>query len=256
MLQLLLPEERSGVLRFFRVSDAKMALASRLVKRYAITRFCDVPWAEATAVPDANKKPIFRKKDGSEPLIFNVTHQDGLVVLLGVHHPPPGLAIGVDIVSPSERRDRDHETISKEGWNAYVDIHAEVFSPQEVRILEALTFDRQAAEGKDRLLRWFYALWCLREAYIKMTGEALLASWLRDLEIRGFSPPNEGKEGTEEAWLHGKRVEGVDIWLEKLKDGFMVSSVVRRGSAGETVEIGPWSDLDVDVILAYGQARG
>lgn len=232
-----------------------MALASRLVKRYAISRFCAVPWADATAFPDANKKPIFRKNDGSEPFIFNVTHQDGLVILFGVNQPPQGLAIGVDVVSPSERRDRDHETITKEGWPEYVDIHAEVFSPKEVTVLKSLSFDRQTADGKDRLLRWFYALWCLREAYIKMTGEALLANWLRELEIRGFAPPEEQQESAEEAWLHDKRVDGVDIRLEKPLDDFMVSSVVRRGTAGETVEVGSWTDLDIETLIAHGQSR-
>jgi len=38
-------------------------------------------------------------------------------------------------------------------------------------------------------LRNFYAHWCLKEAYIKMTGEALLAPWLRDLEFRNVRPP-------------------------------------------------------------------
>lgn len=38
-------------------------------------------------------------------------------------------------------------------------------------------------------IRNFYAHWCLKEAYIKMTGEALLAPWLRDLEFRNVRPP-------------------------------------------------------------------
>jgi 4'-phosphopantetheinyl transferase len=232
-----------------------MALVSRLLKRYAISRFCAVPWNEATAFPDANTKPVFRKSDGTEPLLFNVTHQDGLVMLFGIYNPPPGLAIGVDIVSPSERRGRDHETLSKEGWESYVDIHADVFSPKEVTVLKALNFDRQTEQGKDRLLRWFYALWCLREAYIKMTGEALLASWLKDLEIRGFGPPEDIKDGVEGAWMYGKQVEGVEIRLEDVLDGFMVSSVVRRGNSGETVTIGEWKALDVDEILAFASPQ-
>ncbi|KAK0387826.1 hypothetical protein NLU13_4071 [Sarocladium strictum] len=249
--RLLRDGERTAVLQYVSVKDAKIALASRLVKRYAISRFCDVPWDEALAFRDTNTKPVFRKSDGSEPFIFNVTHQDGLVILFGVHQPPPGLAIGVDVVSPSERRERDHEMLVKEGWPTYVDIHADVFSPKEVTRLKELKFDRQTAEGRDSLLRWFYSLWCLREAYVKMTGEALLAKWLRDLEIRGFGPPEDIPDGVEGAWMHGQRVEGVDIKLENLLDGFMVSSVVRRGNAGETIELGSWQSLDVAEILAF-----
>lgn len=231
-----------------------MALVSRLFKRYAISRFCDVPWSEATAFRDTNTKPIFRKADGAEPLIFNVTHQDGLVMLFGVVNPPPGLAIGVDIVSPSERRDHDHKIISQDGWSEYVDIHADVFSPNEVARLKHLSFDRNSAEGMHRLLRWFYALWCLREAYVKMTGDALLASWLRDLEIRGFAPPEDLADGVEGAWMYGKRVEGVDIKLEDLLGGFMVSSVVRRGTGGETIEVKEWQTFDLDEILSFAAA--
>lgn len=229
-----------------------MALASRLIKRYAIARFCDVPWDEALSTRDANTKPIFRKPDGSEPLLFNVTHQDGLVILFGVHQPPPGLAIGVDIVSPSERRDRDHETLAKDGWPSFVDMHAEVFSPLEVKALKILSFDRNTPEGKDILLRWFYAIWCLREAYVKMTGEALLASWLRDLEIRNFSPPGKSVAGPEEALMYGRRVEDVDIRLEDLDENFMVSSVVRRGKKGEGLDVKQWTSLDLKDILAFG----
>ncbi|KAH8169923.1 4'-phosphopantetheinyl transferase superfamily protein [Sarocladium implicatum] len=254
-LQLLSTKERDDVLRFVRVRDAKMALASRLIKRYAIARFCNVPWNEAVSTRDANTKPIFRKPDGSEPLFFNVTHQDGLVILFGVYQPPQGVAIGVDIVSPSERRDRDHEVLAKDGWLSFVDMHAEVFSPHEVKALKALTFDRNTAAGKDKLLRWFYAIWCLREAYVKMTGEALLAKWLRDLEIRNFSPPGDDGSGNEEALMYGKQVEGVDIRLEDLWDGFMVGSVVRRGERGETLEVGEWTNLDVEEILAFGRGN-
>jgi 4'-phosphopantetheinyl transferase len=232
-----------------------LALVSRLLKRYAISRFCDVPWSEATAFRDTNTKPIFRKTDGSEPLLFNVTHQDGLVILFGVVNPPPGLAIGVDIVSPSERRDHDHKIISKDGWSEYVDIHADVFSPKEVTCLKDLSFDRKSAESMDRLLRWFYALWCLREAYIKMTGEALLASWLRDLEIRGFAPPEDLRNGVEGAWMYGKRVGGVDIKLEDLTGRFMVSSVVRRGTGGETIDVKEWQNFDIDEILSFAATR-
>ena len=38
-------------------------------------------------------------------------------------------------------------------------------------------------------LRRFYAYWGLKEAYIKMVGEGLLASWLRELEFLGVHAP-------------------------------------------------------------------
>ncbi|QSS51796.1 4-phosphopantetheinyl transferase [Histoplasma capsulatum var. duboisii H88] len=38
-------------------------------------------------------------------------------------------------------------------------------------------------------IRLFYTYWALKEAYIKMTGEALLAPWLRDLEFANVVVP-------------------------------------------------------------------
>jgi len=46
----------------------------------------------------------------------------------------------------------------------------------------------------DKKLRRFYAMWCLREAYVKMTGEALLAPWLKDLEISDAQAPDAASE--------------------------------------------------------------
>ena len=239
-----------------RVRDAKMVLASRLLKRYAIARYCAVPWFSANATRDANTKPVFRKPDGSEPLLFNITHQDGLVVLLGVGNPPPGLAVGVDIVSPSERRDHDHETITREGWSTYVDIHAEVFAPEEASALNALPFRRDTVKGRDELLRYFYSLWCMREAYVKMTGEALLAGWLRQLDMRDFAPPEVMAEQgrAQGAWMHGKKVAGVEVTLKDLSGRFMVCSAVREGKDGRTVEVGQYGELDVGEILAFAMA--
>lgn len=242
------------MLRYYHVRDAKLALASALVKRYAISRLCGVPWSEAEATRDARTtKPVFRTPAGDEPLLFNVSHQAGLAVLFAVHDPPGGgLAVGVDVVCPAERRTRDLSTLAgEEGWDGFVDMHAEVFGPGEVTALKKLNPGADVGE-RDRALRYFYALWCLREAYVKMTGEALLASWLRDLEMRGFAPP-EDMEGSQEVWFKGEVVKDVDIKLVPLLGEYMVSTAVRRGENGEGVEVGDFKMLDVEQVLAFGE---
>ncbi|KAG5664433.1 hypothetical protein KAF25_008167 [Fusarium avenaceum] len=250
-LSLLTSDERSSVLRYYHVRDAKLALASVLLKRYVISRFCRVPWSQANITRDSRTKPVFLLPSGDEPLIFNVSHQAGLAVLLAVHEPPKGLAVGVDVVCPSERRNRDLSSLADEGWPNFVDIHADVFGIGEVSALKNMK-PGTATHERDRALRYFYALWCLREAYVKMTGDALLASWLKDLEMRGFAPPEDMQE-PQQVWLRGTKVEGVDMRLVPLLEEYMVSTAVRNAHNGETVEIGEFQNLDIDEVLAFGE---
>ncbi|KAM6535118.1 hypothetical protein FALCPG4_004709 [Fusarium falciforme] len=250
-LSLLTEQERVSVLRYYHVRDAKLALASALVKRYAISRFCGVPWSSAETIRDARTKPVFLTPAGDEPLLFNVSHQAGLAVLFAVHSPPKGLAVGVDVVCPTERRTRDLRTLAGEGWNSFVDMHAEVFGLGEVTALKKLNPSADVAE-RDRALRYFYALWCLREAYVKMTGEALLASWLKDLEMRGFAPP-EDMTGPQEVWFKEEEVKDVDVKLVPLLGEYMISTAVRRGENGEGVEVGDFKMLDIEQVLAFGE---
>ncbi|KAL7795879.1 hypothetical protein V8C37DRAFT_31685 [Trichoderma ceciliae] len=253
-LALLSPGEQAAVLKYYFVKDAKLSLASALLKRLAISRFCRVPWFAATAVRDARTKPVFVDPSGDEPLLFNVSHQAGVVVLFGAYLPPKGVAIGTDIVCAGERRERDFKTIETEGWPCFVRTHEEVLSPLEVQRLRDLPFARP-----DRLLDYFYALWCLREAYVKMTGEALLAPWLHDLEMRLFAPPGEQPpEGADKAlqvWFKGARVTDADVKLDRaLGDEYMISTVVRRGEGGEGLEVPAPEILDLEETLASGES--
>uniref|UniRef100_L2GDN4 holo-[acyl-carrier-protein] synthase n=1 Tax=Colletotrichum fructicola (strain Nara gc5) TaxID=1213859 RepID=L2GDN4_COLFN len=154
-LALLSADERKAVLKYYHVRDAKLSLGSHLLKRYAIT---------------------------------------GLVALFAVHGYDAAngpVDVGVDIVCTSERRSRDHSMLRSEGWPRFVDVHADVLSPAEASFLKwqvlsaippGLKPGASAEDSMDFKLRCFYALWCLREAYVKMTGEALLAEWLRELQ--------------------------------------------------------------------------
>ncbi|RGP58801.1 null pigmentation protein npga [Fusarium sporotrichioides] len=250
-LSLLAAEEQAAVLRYYHVRDAKLALASALLKRYVISRFCQVPWSEAKSTRDARTKPVFISPSGDEPLIFNISHQAGLAVLLAVHNPPEGLAVGVDVVCPPERRDRDLRSLADEGWPSFVDMHADVFGAGEVAALKHMN-PGSAISERDHALRYFYALWCLREAYVKMTGDALLASWLKDLEMRDFAPP-EDMQKVQEAWLRGRRVEGVDLKLMPFSREYMISTAVSHKLDGETVELKDFQTLDVEEVLAFGE---
>ncbi|KAI8267335.1 4'-phosphopantetheinyl transferase NpgA [Colletotrichum sp. SAR 10_99] len=234
-LALLSADERKAVLKYYHVRDAKLSLGSHLLKRYAISRFCGVPWPSANTVRNEKTKPVFRTADGSEPLSFNVSHQAGLVALFAVHGYDAAngpVDVGVDIVCTSERRSRDHGMLRSEGWPRFVDVHADVLSPAEASFLKwqvlsaippGLKPGASAEDSMDFKLRCFYALWCLREAYVKMTGEALLAEWLGDLQFKNFKPPlpaekfeDEGDAVTEhDIIFKGAKVDDANLWSSR-----------------------------------------
>ena len=294
-MALLSEAERADVLRYYHVKDAKLSLGSALLKRLVIAQCCcrnstsnEVSWASATAVRDERTKPVFYYPPGSgvQPLLFNVSHQAGLVVLFAVEGASPGTQIGVDVVCPRERRSRDLESIQKEGWEQYVDVHSSVFSPGETERLKNLPFSSavtstttssslsaaSAMDGSlsvpaDRLLAYFYSLWCLREAYIKMTGDALLASWLQELDMRHFAPPGETSPDDEAA--RGLRISlgvypvtDVDMRLEWfLGREYMIATAVRRTGVNVPAEfeVGEFEVLEMERVLAMAeemQVRG
>jgi 4'-phosphopantetheinyl transferase len=287
------------------VRDAKMALASALLKHYAIAKLASVPWDDTTITRDTRTKPVYVDPvTGKMPVAFNVTHQAGVVALVavaGYHHQRPevegegeGVQVGVDIVCTSERRDRDQamlrSTDKDGGWSAFVDMHGDVFAPGEVQYLKhrvlsavpglvvagaspsasrgAVTAE-QIADGK---LRAFYALWALREAYVKLTGEALLAEWLGELEFREFRPPRptagwevpaeDGEEAGQvvrgmDVWFRGEKVEDVNMCLRSMGPDYMIATAVRTPGNKEDGlgwRLGPYEILSLDEVLDFAEA--
>ncbi|CAK7266884.1 hypothetical protein SEPCBS57363_002317 [Sporothrix epigloea] len=306
---LLSDEERAGVLKYYHVRDAKMALASQLLKHLVVARGAGsdgpVPWRQTVISRDVHGKPVYYKEGSgsapgsAQPVVFNVSHQNGLVVLAAVYGGHVGSSVdssafevGVDVVSPRERRTRDHEMIAQEarragagpasGWLHFVDVHADVLSPREVRYLKTL-----AGTEDDERLRLFYGLWCLREAYVKMTGEALLAEWLAELEFRALRVPgtpsslwyfaaideDDTLQQGEMVTQHDIRFRGasvgdsVNMCLRTVGTGYMVCTAVRAAPGHRAVVENrahalalPTTDaielLHIDDILDFAERSG
>ncbi|KAK7743842.1 hypothetical protein SLS53_003861 [Cytospora paraplurivora] len=277
-LALLTPDERKGVLRYLFVRDAKTSLASQLLKHYVISKYCNVPWWETKITRNSNTKPVYvDPANGTSPIEFNVSHQAGLVAMVASYG-CDGVDVGVDVVCVSERRDRDHSVINKEGWPAFVDMHADVFAPSEASYLKyqvlsaipGLPAGANPAQVTDFKLRAFYTLWCLREAYVKMTGEALLAPWLDVLEFRNFKPPrptesfeasleDEGDVVREhDIWFEGKKVDDANVCLRSLGPDYMTCTAVRTPrdkEVGLGIDLGPFDIISIDSILEYAESR-
>lgn len=270
-LALLTPDERKSVLRYMFVRDAKMSLASHLIKRYVISKNCDVGWWEAQITRNAKGKPVYEDpRTGTSPIEFNVSHQAGLVAMVASHGHNEPIEVGVDVVCVDERVERDHMMIAREGWPAFVDMHADVFAPGEAnylkyQILSAIpgAVRRGATTARDTVdfkLRCFYTLWCLREAYVKMTGDALLAPWLKSLEFRHFAPPapQDGVVRDIEVWFHGAKVEDANMVLRAMGPNYMTCTAVRtpdNKDVGLGIELGPYQRIELEDIVEYAEGR-
>ena len=236
-LNLLPVTEQEAVLRYFRPSDAALSLCSRLLKHYAIARACHVPWRETEVSQERetrNGKPYY-KKGGVE---FNISHHGQIVALIATSD--PGVQVGIDVVQVD--KERDQKGLDKEGTFAgWVKIFKDVFSERELKTLTMLE-----AEIPDPIkFKHFYMLWAQKEAYIKMTGDALMAQWLQQLEFTSQEPPGAGllpqkSSGTTWNWgdtvtsgviLHGKPVEGVRIEIDQLGSDYMVATAINDPQA-------------------------
>lgn len=298
----LLPEEeQQAVLKYYHVKDAKMSLVSSLLKRFAIAKLLGIPWSEITLRRDVKGKPCYAPKiPGSGSIEFNVSHQAGIVTIVACICAEGEAALGTDIVCVNERD--DYARIDKEGLFSWVDMHSDVFAPSETQALKMDTtqlvlplpdglqltgyardaiarcqYRTQRVTWKDAAgvareidastvveakLRRFYALWCLREAYVKMTGEALLAEWLHELEFRKFKTPSATKEEEGSTSINlglGEVVTDVEIYFKRkmVKDvamelrafgtDYMVASAARP-TDGDTsrVVFSVFTELDLE----------
>ena len=226
---------------------------------------------------------------------FNVSHQASLVALAGTvfycydskpalldptpavegeteigTRLPPQVGIDITCVDEQTNRGRRHANLTTTSALAqYVDIFAEVFSPRELITIKSLASARNEyqlqqpkteAERVRSALRLFYTYWALKEAYIKMTGEALLAPWLRELEFTDVQAPeepgsNNGNRdpsgsplvsdpytGTQ-TWLYGKKVQGLRIEVVAYEDDYLVATAARGAGIGGGNDVDLWKDL-------------
>jgi 4'-phosphopantetheinyl transferase len=113
----------------------------------------------------------------------------------------------------------------------------------------------------DKKLRRFYAMWCLREAYVKMTGDALLAPWLKELEISDVQAPDAANDIQEaksleagnvakdfNIFFNGKKVTDVKMELSALGSAYMVAGSVKvpKGAEESELTMGMWQELDLE----------
>lgn len=228
-----------------------MSLASGLLKRLYIFKTLGIEWSKiryGRKGDPKHGKPCALLLDGTiAPIEFNISHQAGLVALVGWN--TDEVELGVDIVCVNERN--DYRLIDQEGFDGWVDVYQEIFSQEEswdmkynvdpFKLLDGTEItpedigrnDRCCARNQelnamretgeevtfssdlliDAKLRRFYTMWCYKEAYIKLKGEGLLAKWIKEVEFRNVRAPTVGTPArcsTHGSW--GGRVADVEVW--------------------------------------------
>lgn len=237
-LGLLTSTERDKVLRFLRPSDAKLSLGSCLLKRRAVSSTCDVSWSNVVITQDSNRKPCFKPSDSEDKeMEFNVSHHGTLVALVGCSSSTTNL--GVDVVQINWNR--DYAKVMEDGFEAWAHVYEMVFSEREINDIAGYRPVGQIDPHEEvrAKLRHFYAHWCLKEAYVKMKGEALMAPWLKDLEFRNVQVPlpngqmlntsartdDWGQTCSDiEIWFHGQRVTDVRLEIQAFRDDYMIGT--------------------------------
>ena len=263
-LDLLPSNEREKILRFYRPRDARLSLASNLLKHRAIVRTCKISWKQAVVSEDANRKPCYIPvPPASTTVEFNISHHGILVALVACAGET--LKLGVDVVQMNW--ERDHLAVLKDGFEHWANIYEAVFSEREISdIVHYCTGESDLIEDIRAKLRHFYAHWCLKEAYIKMTGEALMAPWLKDLEFRNVNVPPPVKQMTAargngvwgqicsdmETFFRGSKVTDVKMELQAYGDDYMVGTAASNVSA----RLDAFEELDLvrDVYSVAGRS--
>ena len=164
---LLTASEKERHDRFHFARDRKQFLATRLLVRTVLSRYVPTPAAAWRFAQQPHGKPYIESPLPSPPLHFNLSNTYGLVVcLVSAAH----AEIGVDVESLERER-------------TPLDIASHYFSAAEVTALQAQPWDCQPD--------FFYALWTLKESYIKARGLGLALP----LQKFSFALPNEADLG-------------------------------------------------------------
>ncbi|KAJ9645849.1 hypothetical protein H2201_008206 [Coniosporium apollinis] len=328
-LPLISEAEQHNVRNKYHVSDARMTLGSALLKRYYIAHTLGVPWSDISFTRRGDVrhgKPCYlstastNSSAGSRKRVdFNVSHQAGLVALIGAcwsvdedeagkegEEASPEVAVGIDITCVNERN--DYAKIDAEGFDGWMDTYAEFFSEDEIwdmkytlpqpltlldgstvseeelgRLDRCVTRDKEVAvtlrNGETRTfssdlivdakLRRFYTFWGYKEAFIKLTGEAMMAPWLRDLEFRNVKAPKQGtvprcsthgvwgeRVSDAEVYVHDERVEDVSVEIQAFEEDFMIAVAVRPQERLGESGIPKLERVDVEDILAAAESGG
>jgi 4'-phosphopantetheinyl transferase len=303
--------DQANITRFMQAKDKLMSLASTLLKYLFIHRTAQIPWSQVTISrwPAPHKRPYWSPPSswpGTYGLEFNVSHQAGLTALVGCKTPDkdsssqPDLhfnalhsgtlpyssnsvakpRLGVDITCTSESHRGPKQMTTSAEFAQWVDIFTDMFSARERYDMQhaptTTTTDTEIEPPTEKAatlakLRRFYTYWSLKEAYIKMVGEGLLASWLRELEFSSVVPPplpaptpTSDRQPPEDSWgptihtateanpagfqisVRRQSVKDVSMSLTAYGPTFIIATATKGMSASPSDSVPEWRQIDIE----------
>ena len=198
-LPLLDSDEAARYRKFLFDRDRKIYLAAHTLLRTALTRYAPVRPAEWVFCRNDFGRPEIAAPKLTLPLRFNLTHTQGLVAC-GITR---RVDIGVDI-----------EAIAREA--PYLGLAKRYFAPDEYQSLRSLPNEMQ--------IERFFAVWTLKEAYIKARGVGLslpLDGFTFELDDSGLGPIR----------FHSRLGDRPGEWqfaLEPVASGHMLAVAIRH----------------------------
>ena len=201
------------------------------------------PGSSPPLIPGSSR--VERKNNGSSFASINSAHPQPEPTPLPTSASPDsntGIRLGLDITCANEPGRGAHSTVNNtRELYEWISIFSEVFSPADLSHMKHAPLNPSPPPGTAEhdvvmlKLRRFYTFFALKEAFVKMTGEALLANWLREVEFRNVKVPaeadEEGSWGTEidtdtEVWLHGRKLEEVKMEIRAWGKSFIVATAI------------------------------
>ena len=158
---LLTMDEQVRMNSFHRARDRVLYLLSRGLMRSVLASYLDCPGREVRFASDSHGKPILQPGSHAKRLHFNLTHSRGAIALAV----SGGREVGIDV----EERHREVD---------YLALAERFFAPAEFRHLQTL--------GSDLRPQAFFAIWTLKEAFVKGIGRGIsfpLDAFCFDLDV-------------------------------------------------------------------------
>ncbi|KKZ63994.1 hypothetical protein EMCG_01655 [[Emmonsia] crescens] len=221
LLSTLQESDQTTVKAFYHLSDRHMSLASYLLKYLFIHRTCRVPWNQIiiSRTPAPHKRPCYIPPQQPQPQQSGGDNKN------------PKLLISI----PNIEFNADPRSSCSGGGSS--------------NSSSSRTMTASLQDSITHRTRLFYTYWALKEAYIKMTGEALLAPWLRDLEFINVTvpmppplspyPPAPSLWGVPEtgvrAMLYGREVPEVRLEVVAFGNDYVFATAARGSGFGNSV---------------------